>query len=247
MRIALLSSPRAGNTWLRSLIADLYSLDPIAAHSPGDIDWGNLPERSIIQIHWHATTELLNLLEEQSIQALSICRHPLDILISILHFAPYESQTRFWLMGEGGTEEKIIDQDPTSIHFLEYGCGTRANALLSVSAEWLRVRDVIAVRYEELVEDTAKILEELVAHFGNPKTPIKDVVAARSLEESRKTSSNQHFWRGRPGSWRKVITHEFASKIYAAQEEVFSCLGYKCDADKSLSPQQAKATWDSIS
>jgi hypothetical protein len=44
-------------------------------------------------------------LDRNGIVPLSMCRHPLDILISILHFCQYEPQTSQWIDSRGGSEK----------------------------------------------------------------------------------------------------------------------------------------------
>src|SRR5258707_11314411 len=53
LRLALISTPRSGNTWARALLANLYDLVEIPVHRPDEIDWENLPKRCVIQLHWY--------------------------------------------------------------------------------------------------------------------------------------------------------------------------------------------------
>ena len=43
LRLAVLSTPRSGNTWLRHLLAASFGLEQQAVHNPGEIDWLRLP------------------------------------------------------------------------------------------------------------------------------------------------------------------------------------------------------------
>jgi hypothetical protein len=52
MRIAILSTPRSGNTWVRRVLADIYDLTELAVHNPADIPV-EIPERAILQLHWY--------------------------------------------------------------------------------------------------------------------------------------------------------------------------------------------------
>lgn len=102
MRLAIISTPRSENTWFRYILSNLYGLEQYAIHRPNDLDWGTLPENCVVQIHWHKSLEISTLLESHGFQVLTIARHPLDVLISILHFSMFEPQTACWLDGEGG-------------------------------------------------------------------------------------------------------------------------------------------------
>ena len=58
LRLAVISSPRSGNTWVREMLAAFYGLKQIPVHFPDDIPWDNLPRRCIIQIHWNPEPDL---------------------------------------------------------------------------------------------------------------------------------------------------------------------------------------------
>src|SRR6266403_798552 len=85
-RIAIVSTPRLGNTWLRQLLMRVYDMPGLAFHSPADIAWALLTERCVLQLHWPPTPSFRKLLVEHNVRTLVLCRHPLDVLISILHF-----------------------------------------------------------------------------------------------------------------------------------------------------------------
>ncbi len=84
---------------------------------------------------------------------MTVCRHPLDVLISILHFSSVQTSTGSWLDGRGGDESTIAQATPSSVEFLDYAVSMRADILLSVSRQWKMVRDCLAVQYENLVEN----------------------------------------------------------------------------------------------
>ena len=107
LRLAVVSTPRSGNTWFRRLAAAAYRLDEWAVHNPRDLDWAGLSSRCILQIHWHRAEPFLSLLERYQFRVAVLSRHPLDVLISILHFAPHEPDTARWLEGEAGGETAV--------------------------------------------------------------------------------------------------------------------------------------------
>src|SRR5438093_10973655 len=138
VRIVLLSTPRSGNNWLRHLLTNLYDVPGLSIHNPADVQWEALPPHCILGIHWHPVPAFVSLLERHGFRSVALVRHPLDVLISILHFALHAPTAR-WLEGEGGDEGPIYGAMPRSTAFLEYAAGTRATALLSVSREWWAV------------------------------------------------------------------------------------------------------------
>lgn len=245
-RIAIISSPRSGNTWLRYLLARLYNADHVAVHTPEEADWETLPDDCVLQLHWHYSPAFHAMLEERGFRVIAIARHPLDVLISILHFAPNEPQTARWLDGACGDERPIFHVSPVSAEFLSYATGPRADALLSVSRAWWQAPDVTPVRYEDLVDDTIGCLFKLSGRFGPPAGSVSDIADALTLEKLRPSASNQHFWKGRPGLWKALMPANVAAAIARANAGSFSLLGYGCEPDPLLTREEAERHWNAF-
>src|SRR5262245_53411084 len=118
LRLAVVSTPRSGNTWIRKLIADGYGLPEVALHTLEEHDWRQLPRECALQIHWRREPQFLARLAEHGFRVLTVARHPLDVLISILHFVVYDSQSERWLLGQGGSEDGIWGAMPRSRSFI---------------------------------------------------------------------------------------------------------------------------------
>src|SRR5436305_300595 len=103
-RLAVIGTPRSGNTWLRRLLGTAYAVPELAAHTPAEVDWGALPAGCALQLHWRPTASLLAQLAAHRFTVVALCRHPLDVLVSVLHFCRHEPLTHRWLGGEGGCE-----------------------------------------------------------------------------------------------------------------------------------------------
>ncbi len=245
LHIALVSTPRSGNTWFRRLMATTFMLEERAVHNPEDLGWHQLPDRFVLQCHWHRVEPFTSLLEEHQFRVVVLSRHPLDVLISILHFAPHEAQTARWLEGEGGNEASILGAKPRSAEFLEYATGPRAAALLTVSHEWRQAEGNYSLRYEDLVYDPAGELKKLGEALNHPATPeaIKEAIASNSMERLRAGCLNQHFWQGRPGLWKSLLPAEEARRIARFHRVVFDGGRYDCDTHEFLDSVQADANW----
>ncbi len=250
-RLAIISTPRSGNTWLRFLLATTYKLkgmgeEQIAVHHPEDVDWSNLPGRCVLQIHWMPTDSFRKRLDDNGFQPIVVARHPLDVLLSILQFAPRDGKTAAWLEGAGGDELAIHGALPSSKAFLDYACGPRASALLDVSRAWWEVPGVRRVRYEDLVRETVPRLRELLDGLA-PYGPgaLRDAVEANAIQNLRAEHASQmhHFWQGRPGLWRHLIPPETVRAIRQAQAPVFDTIGHDSEPDDALTPDAADARW----
>jgi hypothetical protein len=246
-RLAIVSTPRSGNTWFRYILAKLYELDQFAAHTPDALDWHSLPENCVVQLHWHNTLDFSSLLRQYGFRVAVIARHPLDVLISILHFSPHEPQTANWLNGEAGGEESIHYKSPIDPEFISYAVSARAKALLSVSGEWWGVPDAICVKYEDLVHAPFHTLNTIGIKLGPTVVSQSDAIDALTLENLRPSSSNQHFWKGQPGLWKSLLPMEEAREIEKAHEDLFSRFSYLCEPDPALTKDQVKDLWSSFS
>jgi len=59
-RIAIVSTPRSGNTWLRHMLSEILGTKEIAVHSFQSVV--NIPNSVILQIHTYPNDEAINFL-----------------------------------------------------------------------------------------------------------------------------------------------------------------------------------------
>ena len=228
MKLAIVSTPRSGNTWLRYLLARVYGLEQHAVHTPQSLDWSALSNHCIVQLHWHREPAFLALLAEHDFRVVTIARHPLAVLLSIWQFAPHEPQTANWLNGEGGNEASILNQPIEGPEFLGYACGPRARALLSVTPEWWDAPGIVKVRYEDLAGRPGETLAGLGHVLGPMSGSIEEALQENTLDKLKLTTTNSHFWQGKPDTWKAMIPPDFARQIEHSHEAVMKCLGYPC-------------------
>ncbi len=238
----LACTPRTGNVWFRRILAGAVGGTEIAAHQPGEINWTGLEPPCIVAMHWHQTPELRDFLQRLNFEVIVTIRHPLDVLISILHFCQYEPATASWLEGEGGDESAIFGANPTSPQFLQYALSRRAKSLLGISAEWYAQARAV-IRYEDLVADTEGTLERTLRLLGcEAVQSLRDVVQSHTLDRLRPLSQ-YHFWRGEPGLWQRLITADFQHQIYDCHKELFDLWGYERPDGPSLPLIDAQENW----
>lgn len=245
LRIAIVSTPRSGNTWLWHLLTGLYDIPSLAAHSPLEVDWEGLPQSCVLQMHWPREGKFVQRLEEHGFRVIVMARHPLDVLISILHFSLHDRATARWLEGEGGNERPIFGAMPRSDAFRAYATGPRARALLSVTARWWNAPCCIGVRYEDLNRDPALEVYRVIEHLGAP--PIRSVeqaIEAATIPKLRaRWQNDQYFWLGKVGLWRALFTEQDLDGMLGSLKPFIDRLGYACSADAELSAEQADAHW----
>ena len=239
-RIAIVSTPRCGNMWVRRLLASSCGLAELAADTPAELSWDSLPPRCVLQLHWPPTDELVSLLDRYSFKTLALVRHPLDVLISILHFAQHESRTARWLNGAHGDERLLLGADPWSEAFRSYALGERAGALIDLSVHWWRSpRLDVGGRFEEIVDAPVPELTRMadLLQLG-PLLEAQEATAANSFESMQAQVTNQHFWQGQPGNWRRLISPRLATEIAERHGPAFDELGYEADAERIWTSRQ---------
>ncbi|HEX4679278.1 MAG TPA: class I SAM-dependent methyltransferase [Gaiellaceae bacterium] len=247
-RIAILSTPRSGNMWLRRLVGAIYDLEDLSADTPAAVPWTELPKACALQLHWPPTESLLEQFDRAGFSVVALARHPLDVLVSILRFSQNEPRTARWLNGEGGTERSLLGAEPCSDAFRAYATGPRAAALLSVTVDWWRSPRLDApVQFEELVAAPQEVLERVTDTLGGaPPERVSAAIQKVTFESLRLETGNDHFWRGRPGHWRSLMTADDVAAVVRAHPEVFRGLGYEADADARLTEEQARANWRAL-
>lgn len=248
VRIAVVSTPRSGNTWLRGLLAHLTDSAEVAQHTPQEIPWEELPERVVLQIHWYPSSDFRRQLHEAGFKVVTITRHPLDLLMSILHFCRHEVQTDRWLDGAEGNERGLVGAAPQDRVVREYAAGPRFRQLLGVSDSWWDLADA-AVRYEDLVAAPEETLCRLAGELGldgDLDSRVSAAVESRRLETMRSTSGNHHYWQGTPGGWRRLLPGRTARRLSVPLADLLAARGYVVDPIPELDARLASQNWAAV-
>lgn len=239
-----MGTPRSGNTWLRRVFAAALDLEEIAVHDPDELRWRALPARAALQLHWEPTANLLERVRRAELHVVSVARHPLDVLVSVLRFAKHEPDTDRWLLGAGGNEAGIRGVVPVSSDFRAYASGPRAAALLGVTPAWWGVEGVSRLHYEDILRDAqASIAPIAKLDPAYSASRLKQALGENAFDRVRSESVDRHLWRGQVGTWRLVLPGDIAHEIADAHRDVFSRLGYDCDPDPTLSFERAETNW----
>lgn len=231
---------------------DSHDNGELHLYNPHETPWSALPDRCVMMTHWHRVEPLVSLLKEHRFTLVTLARHPLDVLLSILQYAPCEGSLR-WLEGMNGDERPIFHTSPQSEEFLRYATSPRAQALLDVSAQWWTAPGCHRIRYEELVQNPVQTLSQLARKFRvPPSVSIEDSVEANKLERLQSTERQRgqiparHFWQGKPGLWKNLFSADAANRIAQAHGKVFSTLGYSCNPDPAMDESTAARNWLSL-
>lgn len=245
LRLAIVSTPRSGNTWLRTILAEALDAESIAIHHPHDVPWEELPERSVLQLHWYPEDDLLESLETHGFDVCTLVRHPCAVMLSILQFAKSATETGRWLARRGGTEETLVDATPTSSEFLRYVTSDRAGVLLGVSPAWARMSRGSVVRYEDLVEDPVGSLQELSSRLQIDLGSVAGAVQQASIDQMRRKHPTRafHFWHGEADAWKGMVPAEVALEIASRHPSAMQVGGYEVNDRELPLPLEAERNW----
>ncbi len=243
MRIALISTPRVGNTWIREMLSQSYDLKGNAFHSVEEEKWETFPEKCVLQIHWRRDPDFLEKLRKHGFRTVTISRHPFDVLISILHVTVYGAESEHWLLGKHGDEFGICGAMPTSSPFIEYAMSPRVEALLAVTCDWWKDPECVRTRYEDMVANPLSELTRISQVLGPPARSFEEVIERTSISKMKAMTTANHHWKGQPGLWRQFLPAEEAKKIHAVHRSTFELLEYACDPDPALTTSVADANW----
>ncbi|WP_144029897.1 MULTISPECIES: hypothetical protein [Burkholderia] len=246
MRIAVISSPRSGNSWVRSVLASSLDLLEIAVHNYLDAPQ-DLPPRCAFQLHWYREPNFQQYLIENQFKTLVIARHPLDILLSVLQFIRHDPTPSQWLMGNAEIPRELAGLSPTSDAFIDYALSWGAENLLSVTYQWWHDKKSIRVKYEDLVESPNQNFGDLIYTLSGEAVGSKaDEALERFSLKYFRSLPNRHGWQGRPGLWRDLIPAREAHAIYKRHRRFFDILGYEVPWTWT-SRQEAALNWESLS
>lgn len=239
-RLAVVSTPRSGNSWLRVLLRVRFGLAEVVIHDPDELPV-EPPIGVVIQLHWDDPADLVGYFADHDVQIVTIARHPLDVLVSMLHFASHEAATAQWLRAD--LTRSLVGQDPRSDAFRQFATGTAAKRLLSITPTWWSQDATHRVRYEVMVADRAAEFGRLGAELAfTPSASLADAASAGRFDVFA-GMANHHGWQGRPGLWRELLPAELALEIFAANRDAFDVAGYECDPDLDLTPDAALDRW----
>lgn len=243
MQIAIVSSPRCGTTWARMVLARALNLEEIAVFNWQDLP-RELPEACVLSIHWYREPNFQSFLRQNNFRLIVLARHPLDVLLSVLHFIRYEPLTARWLEGNCVIPEQLIGSSSVSEAFNRYATSWGAENLLSISYQWWHEPGALRIRYEQMVADPKGQFSSIAKAFDTATDRLEPVLGAANLEVFR-AMPNRHGWQGMPGLWRKLIPTTAALKIYLYHRRVFDVLGYSIPLSLT-SPASAKHNWEQL-
>lgn len=241
--VLLAATPRSGNTLLQRLFAELLGYAVLAAPTLDDIAPDEVVAPVLMQVHAVNNRQAQRFVDEVGARVVTVARHPLDVLVSMLHFSRHEPQILDWLDGAGiPSPETLRGASPTSSQFVEWAAGKGAGRLLALTQGWWHEPATARVRYEDLVASTTSVLEKLVAELGiAARLDEADPEATR--EQTLVGLANHHRWRSKANGWQDLLTGQVVERLHRAHRKVFDDLGYTVPGPSALTEDDANRNW----
>jgi hypothetical protein len=243
VRIAVISSPRSGNSWIRSTLAAALGFPELAFHDFCDAP-SDLPADCLLQIHWRREPLFQEWIAKNDFRVLTVARHPIDVLLSALRFSRREPQVARWLNGATQLPISLGKEGPASPEFMNYCLSEGAENLLSVTADWWDRPGVIQARYEDAVHNPRVVFDRLIRELGSNCDNL-DACLERTKLSAFQATPNQHGWRGQPDHWTELVPTFDAVRIYWRHRSVFKTLGYPLRVNW-LAKSTAARNWRSV-
>lgn len=245
-RIAVLATPRSGNTWTRLMLGHVLDLVELPVHHPADLDWSSLPDRAVIQLHWPRSPYLQSLLDRAGVTVVTPVRHPFDVLISVLRFAQIEPGTGEWLWGQAGDEGLLLDADPTSTQFAQWALSDRAAALLDLSRSWAAGGRAVTVRYEDLIAFPQKEFSSLLETLGvEAARPTIEAVERFTPEWINRTHGFKHAGQALAGDWEELMSSDLVDLLLTRYGSHLETLGYSAHRGRAPNRDEIIRLWAS--
>ena len=200
MRIVVASSPKAGNHWIKCLLAEIYDLsvvegerkERITAQSlPG---WGarHFPDGAIMHIHNRCTTRLCDAIDAVPAHLVTIIRDPYDVFVSLYHWTQQRAE-RGLDQRQGRPRQAMVGKAIDNPEVLDFLAEEFA-ANIEQANGWLHGGRAHVVRYEALHADPRGELSRLTEAI-DPVPPERIVAAIDACRaDTMRQASEKMAW-----------------------------------------------------
>ncbi len=215
--ILLASYPKSGNTWVRFLIANLRHPDRAVGYDnlhqlvldpevSVKRDFDRAPQPRIVKTH--------SSFDPRYRRVICLVRDPRDVALS-----QYQHLRQLRRIDDAFPMEDFIERFLTGK--LDRHLGSWGENVGSWLAARSRDSGFLLLRYEDLLEGTARELTRVADFAGLPATPeaISQAVERSSAEKMRKMAKS--------GGWRSDLPEPHVARIEAAWGDIMACLGYQ--------------------
>ncbi len=237
MRIIIAGPPKAGNVWLKCILAHIYDLRPLTNRETPKRpqlhlfqEWvaaGGFPDGAIFHQHYDYRDELADLIESIPAHAVTIIRDPYDGFVSSYFTIQQHKDDG---LRSGRRTDVMVGKplsDPAVLEYLRNG-GFRNN--MRRAKEWMESGRTHIVRYEKLHADPIAELRSVTDLIEPvPDERIAMAMEACSAENMRKMGGerSKHVRAAKVGDSREKLNDEHLAIFRDRYGDMIRALGYE--------------------
>ncbi|OWU82245.1 hypothetical protein ATO6_22635 [Oceanicola sp. 22II-s10i] len=241
----LASYPKSGNTWLRYILNEIFGYDDegksrvisfLKAY-PANAPLVSLrgQQSKLLKTHLHPVHQRMSLVPDESIAAILIRRHPLDILLSALNYAKLRDQSKFFLKGNVKSVEAII-ADGEFPHYIDLFSRNDGFPLFSGSSgamskylgRWRQLGvkvPILELRYEDFTADPKSGLRE-VAAFLQIDLSCAEIKRIVETVDQMTQKNDRFFWKRRAYNFTHMLPQELVELFTDTCKPQLAGFGY---------------------
>jgi hypothetical protein len=237
VRIIIAGPPKAGNVWLKCILAHIYGLRPLTNQETPRRpqfhlfrDWvkaGGFPDGTVFHQHYDYSDELAEVIESIPAHAVTIIRDPYDGFVSSYFTIQQHKDDGLRsgrrtdvMQGKSLSDQAVID-------YLRNG-GFRNN--MRRALEWMESGRTHIVRYEKLHEGAIEELRAITDKIQPvPDERIAFAVETCSAENMRKMGGerSKHVRAAKVGDSREKLNDEHLAVFRDKYADMIRALGYE--------------------
>jgi hypothetical protein len=229
--------PKAGNVWLKCILAHMYDLTPLTPHEtparpqyPLFREWvadGQFRDGTIFHQHFDYSDELADAIAAVPAHSVTIVRDPYDAFVSSYFTIQQHADDE---MRRGRKRDKIVNKsldDPAVLDYLRHG-GFGNN--MQRAKQWIESGRTVVVRYEALhrdpIAELSKVAEQIVPVA---REKIEPAVEACSAENMRKLGGgkSKHVRAAKVGDSRDRLGEAHLAIFREKHADLIRALGYE--------------------
>ncbi len=244
LKIFVVGTPKAGNTWMTYLLSTIYDLPPVTLPTIFDPSVTDRAGTSWVAMqHYWLEPDIFAWAKQRRTLFVTMMRHPGDVLVSLWHMMRNKSydpdaDLRF-------VQLLMHDDNQMDEHTVRY-VKEHFSEVVQLSLDWANSGASFIVRYEDLWRDPVTTL----ARLTNSIRPVSqdriesaiDVCNINMLRKLGNDPQHKFFRKGGPGNWRRELPDNIVDvfRHHKPYPTLFQNLGYTLDSHDPLIDAPAK-------
>lgn len=235
MRIIVASTPKTGNIWIKSLLAEIYNLQ-ILGNEPREVEdlsdrfqQGWFIDNSIFHQHFPPNDKFFELVDTIGCHLVTTIRNPYDVFVSLYFYVQNFPE----IFSDRDRELNFIFGKPLDhpdVLFFLRGIDGGFRIHIEVAEKWVSRKQSIIIRYEDLLAKPFNVLSKVTAKIApTSKDNILNAIEVCRAENMRKQNDDlqRHIREATVGDWRNHLTEAHLQIFRTQYGETITKLGYE--------------------